>query len=340
LRKIFSQGLGLTVQYRAGAAAINFKRQVDTPDDDRSAYFGVSGVEMIHPYWDMALLRVDGLPADKMLRLSARPPEQLINRNIVVVGYPAFDPRNDAALQNTILSGVYNVMRLQPGVIGARAEVPSFENRVAAMTHDVATLGCNSGAPIIDIDTGEVVALHFASEYLKGNYAVPMFELARDARIASKLNFDGVVAATSDFDPAWRSISAAPGADSIKPKYYVSYAWADPTDPGREKIVDQACEEARRRGVTIIRDKTTLKVGDSVSKFMGQIAQGDVIFVVLSDKYLKSPWCMFELFEIWRVNRQDETEFLERVRILYSAGRENLLPKRPSEICRILETRT
>jgi internalin A len=48
---------------------------------------------------------------------------------------------------------------------------------------------------------------------------------------------------------------------------------------------------------------------------MSQIAQGDVIFVVLSDKYLKSPYCMFELFEIWRVNRQDETEFLKRVRI-------------------------
>jgi internalin A len=48
---------------------------------------------------------------------------------------------------------------------------------------------------------------------------------------------------------------------------------------------------------------------------MSQIAQGDVIFVVLSDKYLKSPYCMFELFEIWRVNQQDETEFLKRVRV-------------------------
>jgi len=48
---------------------------------------------------------------------------------------------------------------------------------------------------------------------------------------------------------------------------------------------------------------------------MSQIAQGDVIFVVLSDKYLKSPYCMFELFEIWRVNRQDDTEFLKRVRV-------------------------
>jgi hypothetical protein len=40
-----------------------------------------------------------------------------------------------------------------------------------------------------------------------------MFELARDPRVAPRLNFDGVVAATSDFDPAWRSINVASGAE-------------------------------------------------------------------------------------------------------------------------------
>ena len=313
--QIISQGLGLTIRYRAGDAAIDFKGQIDTPGD-RSSYFAVSGVEMIHPYWDMALLRVDGLLTDNALRLSVRSPEELVGRAIVTIGYPARDDRNDAALQDKIFGGVYHVKRLQPGVVLARAEVQCFENRVNAMTHDASTLGRNSGSAIVDVDTGEVVALHFAGEYLKANYAVPMYELARDPRVAPKLNFDGAVAATNDFDPAWRSINAAAGAErSIKPKYYISYAWADPTDPDREKIVDQACEEAQRRGITVIRDKTTLKVGDSVSKFMSQIAQGDVIFVVLSDKYLKSPYCMFELFEIWRVNQQDETEFLKRVKV-------------------------
>ena len=31
---------------------------------------------------------------------------------------------------------------------------------------------------------------------------------------------------------------------------------------------------------------------------MRAIGEGDRIFVVLSDKYLKSPFCMYELFEI------------------------------------------
>ncbi|MGB8640258.1 MAG: hypothetical protein WCD30_19280, partial [Pseudolabrys sp.] len=74
--QIFAQGLGLTIRYRAGDAAIDFKRQVDAPDDERTAYLSVRAVEMIHPYWDMALLRVDGLPTDRMLRLSVKSPEE------------------------------------------------------------------------------------------------------------------------------------------------------------------------------------------------------------------------------------------------------------------------
>ncbi|MBV8794237.1 MAG: DNA/RNA non-specific endonuclease [Hyphomicrobiales bacterium] len=218
----FSRGLGVTIQYRGGDAAIDFKRQVDTPEDDHTAYLTVRGVEMIHPYWDMALLQVDGLPTDQMLRLSVRSPEDLVNHNVVAVGYPAPDPRNDVALQDKIFGGVYYVKRLQPGVVRARAQVQSFENEVNAMTHDASTLGGNSGSAIIDVDSGEVVALHFAGEYLKANYAVPMFELARDSRVASKLNFDGQIAATSDFDPAWRSLgaeaTAAPAQASPPPQ--------------------------------------------------------------------------------------------------------------------------
>jgi DNA/RNA endonuclease G (NUC1)/S1-C subfamily serine protease len=207
--QIFAQGLGLTIRYRAGDAAIDFKRQVDAPDDERTAYLSVRAVEMIHPYWDMALLRVDGLPTDRMLRLSVKPPEELLDRNVVVIGYPARDERSDVALQDRIFNRTYNVKRLQPGVIRTRAKVQSFENTVNALTHDASTLGGNSGSAVIEVDTGEVVALHFAGEYLKANYAVPMYELARDSRVASRLNFDGTIPPTNDWAPAWRSVEGS-----------------------------------------------------------------------------------------------------------------------------------
>jgi endonuclease G len=212
--QLFSRGLGLTIRYRAGDAAIDFKRQIDAPDDDRHAYLSVRAVEMIHPYWDMALLRVDDLPTDRMLKLSVKSPEELLDHDVVVIGYPARDDRNDLALQDRIFNRTYNVKRLQPGVIRARAKIQSFENTVNALTHDASTLGGNSGSAVVEVDTGEVVGLHFAGEYLKANYAVPMYELARDSRVASRLNFEGALPPTNDWAPAWDSVEGTEGSAS------------------------------------------------------------------------------------------------------------------------------
>jgi internalin A len=102
------------------------------------------------------------------------------------------------------------------------------------------------------------------------------------------------------------------------PELFVSYAWGDDTPEGRkrEEVVDRLCAAAQARGIRILRDRKTMGLGDSIAKFMNRLAQGQRIFVVLSDKYLKSPYCMFELLEIWRNCFQEEQRFLDRVRIL------------------------
>jgi endonuclease G, mitochondrial len=79
------------------------------------------------------------------------------------------------------------------------------------------TLGGNSGSAVIDVDSGEVVALHFSGEYLKANYTVPMYEPARDRRVAPKLNFDGSVAPANDWEPAWLSLEG-PQASASPPQ--------------------------------------------------------------------------------------------------------------------------
>jgi internalin A len=103
-------------------------------------------------------------------------------------------------------------------------------------------------------------------------------------------------------------------------EYYVSYAWGDDTSEGkeRESVVDQLCSEAEARRKRIIRDKTAMKIGDRISTFMDRIGKGAVngrVFVVLSDKYLKSAYCMHELFDIWRNCREDPKTFNGRTRI-------------------------
>jgi TIR domain len=101
-------------------------------------------------------------------------------------------------------------------------------------------------------------------------------------------------------------------------EWYVSYAWGDDRSPEgrrREEIVDRLCIAAENQGLRILRDKVMLSLGDSISAFMRRIGQSDRVFVTLSDKYLRSPHCMFELSEIWRTSRQDEKAFLDRVRV-------------------------
>jgi internalin A len=101
------------------------------------------------------------------------------------------------------------------------------------------------------------------------------------------------------------------------PQWYVSYAWGDSSPEGieREAIVDQLCERATELGKSIQRDKSDLRTGDSIAKFMGRIGRGDRVFVILSKKYLHSPFCMFELFEVWRTSQQDPDIFRRRVRV-------------------------
>jgi internalin A len=105
---------------------------------------------------------------------------------------------------------------------------------------------------------------------------------------------------------------------STQPCYYVSYAWRDQSPQGkdREAIVDKLCVEAEKRGTPIMRDRNVLSFGDNIAKFMKQLGLGDRVFVILSEKYLKSPFCMFELFELWRNSRQEEEDFLRRCRLI------------------------
>ena len=201
--ELFARGLGReALSFIPGqSAAVDFLRERDRPD---SLLFQIRRVAMVHPYWDMALLEVDGLSSVTPLSLSTAPPGDLRERDIVVVGYPALDPRNAVDVQNTIFAGVFNVKRLQPGQLRDVESVHSFGHPVAAVTHDSSTLGGNSGSGLVDVKTGEVVGLHFAGVYLGANYAVPTHELALDRRVVEAgVNFDGQIA--TDTATSWES---------------------------------------------------------------------------------------------------------------------------------------
>jgi endonuclease G, mitochondrial len=216
--ELFATGLGReALAFLPGrSAAVDFLRERDRAD---SLLFQIRRVAMVHPYWDMALLEVQGLASVKPLSLSSAPPGDLRERDVAVVGYPALDPRNAVDVQNRIFAGVFNVKRLQPGRLRDVESIRSFGHPVDAVTHDSSTLGGNSGSAVVDVKTGEVVGLHFAGRYLEANYAVPTHELALDRRVVDAgVNFDAEIAGGggTSWDSFWgQADPEGPGAGTL-----------------------------------------------------------------------------------------------------------------------------
>ena len=201
--ELFAEGAGLDQpRLRSGAsAAVDFLQEAS----GGSAPFVVHDVVMIHPYWDMALLKVEFLDGDRPpLLLATKEPEDLPAREVAVIGYPAFDPRNDAAVQNRVFNGRFGIKRLQPGLVGPRWSIGSFGKEVPALTHDSSTLGGCSGAAVFHPATGTVIGVHFGGTYLARNYAVPASELAKDGRVIDAgVTFAGTPRRQSGAWDAW-----------------------------------------------------------------------------------------------------------------------------------------
>lgn len=226
--EIFTRGLGdRSLVFKQGlSAGFDLKRE-------RGSVQGVTltvvRVLMIHPYWDCAVIEVDALPATAQpLTLSAVPAPELREREVAVIGYPAFDPRNPAAVQDDLFGGVFRVKRLQPGVLSSVFDTASFGKMVPAVVHDASTLGGNSGSCLVELASGQVLGLHFGGAYRDRNYAVPASALGSDPRVRGLgLKFEGP---PPTIDPPWaswwqraeNSEAIAPDrpapASSVKPK--------------------------------------------------------------------------------------------------------------------------
>ncbi len=217
--EIFATGLGdRSVALTPGKeAGINFIRELGSPEGETLM---VRRVVMIHPYWDMAILSVAGLPdAHKPLKLSLNDPRQMDRHEIFVIGYPASDPRNPADVQDQVFGGNYGIKRLQPGELHPGMKTASFGKLVDAATHDCSTLGGNSGSAVFNMATGDVMALHFGGLYQQQNFAVPASELARDDRvIRAGVEFSGNPPGGGDSWSGWWKRADAVEAVQTPPK--------------------------------------------------------------------------------------------------------------------------
>jgi S1-C subfamily serine protease len=170
----FRQSLG----GRVVRAVVDWRREYRQPEESR---FRVEQVLWIEPdsSFDVALLRIAdhgedgetppppvGLMSEEELRLAG------VGAWVAVIGYPAQDSRNDAADQQRIFDGIYDVKRLAPGQLTAITTD-------GLAHHDATTLGGNSGSVLVELNTGKAAALHFGGIEGERNVAVQAPALAR-----------------------------------------------------------------------------------------------------------------------------------------------------------------
>lgn len=145
--------------------------------------FDVEGEAFRHPVLDIALLRVPALASADIapLPLAATRPE--VGAPLARISFVTPDAHVDPDLQERIFKGIYDYKRVMPGRVVDATSAVSFAPEVPALEFDATTLGGVSGSPVVSLASGEVLGVGFARAYLKGNWAVPSWELVRDRRI-------------------------------------------------------------------------------------------------------------------------------------------------------------
>jgi hypothetical protein len=146
-----------------------------------SAGYRVQGVFGVHDRYDLAVLEVEPAQPQRFaptpLALAPQAPPRLDNRPVYLIGFPVRDARRDEPeLLTRIFRDVYNVKRVQPGLLRGGIQ---FRD-VQLLQHDCSVLGQSSGSCLIDLETQQVLGLHLTGRYLENGTAIPLWVLRDD----------------------------------------------------------------------------------------------------------------------------------------------------------------
>lgn len=166
-------------QFRPGISAwVDYQPQYRRPSAAACRVLSVIGV---HERYDLALLEIEsqqtvaGAPVP--LSLAGRAPGDLEGRPVYLAGYPARDARrNEPEPIARIFRDVYNVKRVQPGILRG---LTRFRD-VGLLEHDCSVLGHSAGSCLVDLETQQVIGMHVAGRYLESGSAIPLWMLRDD----------------------------------------------------------------------------------------------------------------------------------------------------------------
>ena len=156
---------------------------------------------------------------------------------------------------------------------------------------------------------GETVARAALDSAIDGRVLTLDKEPVSAARFAAF--FDGNKASDVPIDDRPRSIDAA----GDLPKVYISYAWGDDSAVGqmRAQAVDALEQALQAHGFRPMRDRNQMEIGERISKFLTELTQADIVVALISDKYLRSRFCMYEMHSLWQRARFGDRSMIDLV---------------------------
>ena len=175
---------GSTLKFLPGKrASVDLKQEVGA---NESILLEVTKVLAISRTWDVALLEVASLPVGiAAIPLARTEPPNVNGGTVAMIGFPGFDQSEDILEQLRIFRGVFNKKRLQPGKFRGFGAAESYGSTVQALCHDCSTLGGNSGAAAVDVQSAQVWGVHFGGITAVNNFCVPVWKLFSDPAFAA-----------------------------------------------------------------------------------------------------------------------------------------------------------
>ncbi len=105
-----------------------------------------------------------------------------------------------------------------------------------------------------------------------------------------------------------------------KPRVSVSYSWEEERNGSNAGAVAAFCSYLQQIGVDVVRDTDRLRHGECISQFMVGLGASDFLCVFLSDAYLRSPNCMYELLVAWNRSKAEPDKLRQRVKVWAMPG--------------------
>ena len=118
----------------------------------------------------IAILEIDDEIDSAKVRFSNRAPE--MGSSVAVVGFPFRDVRNSIESQTRIFGDLFGQKSFCVGKVMQVPDGSIYLGKENFFSHDCSTLGGQGGGPLVDMESGQVVGMHYAGQYLMANYAV------------------------------------------------------------------------------------------------------------------------------------------------------------------------